>query len=471
MINRTDFSRQINIVFLTILALCAAAFSQQELFREAYINNWKLKGQTSTGGNYQLVGIENGRPVYYITLNRTAGEIIGADILRNDPNFGVDGNTVSLGIWDAGWVYEDHAELIDRITLSDTGSAYNDHATHVAGTIGASGLDPNAVGMAPKINIRSYDWNDDVNEMLGAGATASLAPEKIYVSNHSYGLIAGWQEGIFKTIAGDFNQDDVVNMKDYAILAETLPSTFGSAGFNPICDIYPYPQGDDEVNHLDLQLFVQNWLRQGVEELYWFGVRGETEDRNFGRYTELSAKWDKLCSETPYMLPFKAAGNDCDDDAPAIDANYLYFEPNDHNWIEVNYNPVLDPNAPNDDGPDSNEWDTLPPIATAKNVITIGAVDDSCNITDFSGFGPTDDGRIKPDLVANGTDVFSLNADDPNGGYAFATGTSSASASAAGAAALVTELYERLFEDNMRASTLKALLIQRALDIPPSGPD
>ena len=45
-------------------------------------------------------------------------------------------------------------------------------------------------------------------------------------------------------------------------------------------------------------------------------------------------------------------------------------------------------------------------------------------MTGFSGWGPTDDGRIKPDVVANGWLLMSTYAEDPY--YAAALGTSMA---------------------------------------------
>src|SRR5204863_422878 len=47
--------------------------------------------------------------------------------------------------------------------------------------------------------------------------------------------------------------------------------------------------------------------------------------------------------------------------------------------------------------------------ATAKNVVTVGAVDKTIPgvMTAFSGWGPTDDGRLKPDVVAVGLGVHS----------------------------------------------------------------
>jgi len=38
----------------------------------------------------------------------------------------------------------------------------------------------------------------------------------------------------------------------------------------------------------------------------------------------------------------------------------------------------------------------------AKNVITVGAMADANRMAWFSSYGPMDDGRIKPDIVAAG---------------------------------------------------------------------
>ena len=41
------------------------------------------------------------------------------------------------------------------------------------------------------------------------------------------------------------------------------------------------------------------------------------------------------------------------------------------------------------------------PYGTAKNVVTVGAVNFEDNLTTFSSCGPTRDGRLKPDMFAN----------------------------------------------------------------------
>ena len=56
-------------------------------------------------------------------------------------------------------------------------------------------------------------------------------------------------------------------------------------------------------------------------------------------------------------------------------------------------------------------YDCIGNRGVAKNILTVGAVKDipagystpaDVIIEDYSGWGPTDDGRIKPDIVANG---------------------------------------------------------------------
>ena len=89
----------------------------------------------------------------------------------------------------------------------------------------------------------------------------------------------------------------------------------------------------------------------------------------------------------------------------------------------------------------------------------------------FSSWGPTDDGRIKPDLTANGDALYSsLNwADNAYGTY---SGTSMSSPNAAGTATLLIDQYSRSFPGGaMRSSTLKGLLLHTADDRGLPGPD
>ena len=83
-------------------------------------------------------------------------------------------------------------------------------------------------------------------------------------------------------------------------------------------------------------------------------------------------------------------------------------------------------------------------------------------MTGFSSWGPTDDGRIKPDLVANGWLLVSTYGQDPY--YAPALGTSMATANVTGSLLLLQEYYQDIYGTGnfMRAATLKALAIHTA---------
>ena len=92
-------------------------------------------------------------------------------------------------------------------------------------------------------------------------------------------------------------------------------------------------------------------------------------------------------------------------------------------------------------------------------------------LSSFSSWGPADDGRIKPDLVADGINVLSSIATS-NNAYAIFSGTSMSSPAAAGSGFLLQEYYYRLHRSFMRSATLKGLLIHTADEAGPAdGPD
>ena len=313
------------------------------------------------GGNVsELYDFRGDEPIYRKTLNVNAAISSGANLLNPAP-YNLDGTGIRVGIWDQARVRSTHQELAGRVTIMDPGTSTtdSDHATHVAGTVGATGVVTNAKGMASKVNINSYDWNSDYTEMTSAGAALATDSSKIPLSNHSYGYNA------------------TVN--------------------------------------------------------------------DMGVYNSEPSNTDALATSFPYYLIFWAAGND-------------------------------QGNLTSQGGYQTITYDAL-----AKNIMTVGAVQDAvsggqrsltnASMTYFSSWGPCDDGRIKPDVVANGWDLYSCSSSSDSS-YTSYSGTSQATPSAMGSAALLEQLYARQFSgQRMRASTLKALMIHTADDLGNPGPD
>ncbi|MFB6116131.1 MAG: S8 family serine peptidase [Candidatus Nanosalina sp.] len=122
----------------------------------------------------------------------------------------------------------------------------------------------------------------------------------------------------------------------------------------------------------------------------------------------------------------------------------------------------------------SREYNTTMPPATAKNVIAVGAVDDSGDMTSYSSWGPTDDGRIKPDLVADGGDCgsgTSINSTVPGNSYKELCGTSMAAPAVAGGIVLVNQQFNRTYGRKPDPATVKGILLHTAKDLFTEGPD
>jgi len=124
--------------------------------------------------------------------------------------------------------------------------------------------------------------------------------------------------------------------------------------------------------------------------------------------------------------------------------------------------------------------DGVSPPGTAKNVITVGAHVNRYSSTAademyyWSSRGPTDDGRIKPDIVAAGDYVRSCKAQEAseapdnlnNQWYVEYSGTSMATPAAAGASAIVRQYLMEIAErPEPQGALVKAMLILGAEDM------
>ncbi len=295
-----------------------------------------------------------GNPIYYITTsNLNAAKTTRADKLWSGGALGLNlnGQGMIVGEWDGRSIRVTHQEFGGRVIQKDgvpftSANGNNDHATHVAGTMMATGVNANVKGASHQSTLWANEWNNDEAEVT------SQAAQGLILSNHSYGYAAQY-------------------LSEY----------------------------------------------------------------QFGYYDDQAATWDDITYNAPYFLPVKAAGND-----------------------RGSYNTG------------KGGYDLVTGFATSKNALVVAAVSSVTNYTgagsvsmsSFSSWGPTDDGRIKPDISGCGVSVYSTSSSG-NSSYNTKSGTSMASPNVTGTLLLVQQHYKNLNSGNfMRSATLRGLAIHTA---------
>lgn len=300
--------------------------------------------------------LPNGEKIFARTTNAGAAITARANTLYNGGALGINiqGQNMTAAVWDGGNARNTHQEFMvsgnSKIALMD-GSNFQDHPTHVAGTIAAQGISSLVRGVAFNSNIKSFDWDSDLVEMLTEASNGLL------VSNHSYGI-----------------------------------GQLGSI---------------------------------------WF----------YGAYDSRARQIDNICFNNPYYLPVVSAGNDRNEtDAPGS--------------VQI---------------ANKAGYDMIFGHGNAKNVITVAAVNQVTSYTSpssvvmssFSSWGPSDDGRIKPDISMKGVNVRStLSTSDTATGTM--SGTSMASPGITGVVLLLQQYYNQLYSSYMKAATVKGLILHTA---------
>jgi hypothetical protein len=105
----------------------------------------------------------------------------------------------------------------------------------------------------------------------------------------------------------------------------------------------------------------------------------------------------------------------------------------------------------------------------AKNTLVVGNAQINESLSSSSSTGPVQDGRLKPEISALGTNVFSTT---PNNSYMTMSGTSMATPGVSGVMAQLVQRYRQLNSNNdPRSSLLKALVCNTARDRGTAGPD
>ena len=326
------------------------------------------------GKHYVLYNILGNKPIYITTTNLKSAIATQTIALSPGGDLGLDleGEGYTIGIWELDYPLESHQEFMNsdgtsRVSAIDTNNPNvgGGHASHVAGTLGASGVSGSAKGMAPKSYIVSGNVaghkTETANEHLSSG---------MLVSNHSYGIVV---------------------------------------------------DSDTE-----------SWFLGSYAS---FNYAGSTNDG--------ARSWDQILYNSPYYTKVEAAGNDGTFSytgglGPGLD-KLTGSTVCKNNIVVANANIIVN----------------IPPFG---NPAITGA-----NIASSSSQGPTDDGRIKPDIAGRGTNVYSCD-DVTESSYGQSTGTSMAAPGVAGSLLILQEHYNNLNSSFMRSSTLKGLVCHTATD-------
>lgn len=205
----------------------------------------------------------------------------------------------------------------------------------------------------------------------------------------------------------------------------------------------------------------------------WYGLPGDTEDYNFGFYSDRTAQWDNIAYNAPYYLIVESSGNSRDENGPAVGQTYYGYTSRTNQAI-INKGP-RPATISNNDG-----YDIIATTGNAKNILTVGAINPlpfgptssgGISIAGFSSWGPTDDGRVKPDVVGDGVNMLSTSSSAVDS-YSALSGTSFSAPNVTGSLYLLQEYFAQKNNGSfMRSATLKGLACHTAFDAGQPGPD
>lgn len=171
---------------------------RNQVQQRALAENIPFSGVTPEGQAFILSGFVDGNPQYIQDANmNTAARSTGvAPFVRWNSDFdpvvgsGIDGTGLYASVMEVGNLHVDHPEFYDdegspRFTAHGLDGTFNSHATQVNSAVGAWGKDSNAIGIAPRVSLRSYGRAPGNSAVYGSGMAHPSQHHASIVSNRS----------------------------------------------------------------------------------------------------------------------------------------------------------------------------------------------------------------------------------------------------------------------------------------------
>jgi len=322
---KLQIQSETNVVHLNQLAADFSATAIQEKAAAeqwAIANGFPIRGTTPDGSYFEIQSIVNG-PAYYITNNINAANTIATNKVWSGGGAGLNlsGLGYTIGEWDGPIVELTQYSIIStefgtRLTQIDIDPNPPDLNNTFPHPIHVAGT---MIATGTSANARGMANQAEITLYDWTGAEGEMADEaannNMLFSNHSYGSTRGWLRAKINNVWSDV----------------------------------------------------------------WFGNRNinQTEDYSFGFYDNSTQQWDVIANDAPYYLIVKSAGNDRGESPPDgnngtsghwaanYDANGNFL-----GTVTSGFTTFRE----TDGGADG--YDCLDQQGVAKNILTVGAVDD-----------------------------------------------------------------------------------------------
>lgn len=181
-----------------------------------------------------LAQLVRDRPRVIQSDNAVAAQVSHVDTART--KYGLAGKGVVVSIYEISPLQTDHPEFGNR--ASGPTATPEAHATHVAGTIGAAGLQPNAKGMAPEATLIGHVVDLSFLDKKGE----SFKAERPAADNNSWSFVVGW----------NYSSSRSLNWEWYGFVDEFGAYTPETAGLDELSRELPtlmiYSAGNDNTD-------------------------------------------------------------------------------------------------------------------------------------------------------------------------------------------------------------------------------